>query len=209
MSEDNLVTISVKIYKWQKELLEKKAINKSQLIRDLLTQYFKGSGNVEGIDKYFIELEDVKEIIRKAEAKKQDIESLISKLKDEAFKLLQAKFEEIELAFKEYSELIEEAKKRVHEIEAELLERYEQLKKAEQEEEDSELIELIKEVFKPALEHPRGVDGWAEEIGVHTLKVRFEKLLPNMARERGIKLNLRKAKEIIEKYYPEIAKYLS
>ncbi len=42
----------------------------------------------------------------------------------------------------------------------------------------------------------------------HTIKVRFEKVLPNMARNRGIRVNLREAREVLRKHYPEIAKYL-
>ena len=205
--EEGYVVTSVKIYKWQFELLKKKNLKLSTMVREWLTQYFKGADNVSDHDRYFAELEDVKEIIRKAEAKKQDIESLISKLKDEAFKLLQAKFEEIELAFKEYSELIEEAKKRVQEIEAELLERYEVLREAGGEG-DLELRGLIEEVFEDVLRD--GVDNWVRSkvAGERGIKVLFEKVLPNKAKERGIKLDLKKAKEIIKKYYPEIAKYL-
>jgi DNA repair exonuclease SbcCD ATPase subunit len=204
MSEDDLVTLSIRVYRWQKELLEKQPINKSQLIRDLLTQYFKGE-TVKSSERRRVLIEEAKELIKEAESKKSDFKAMIEQTKEEILKFTQAKLEQLDKFYKEYESLIEKAKEKVKE--AEELDKV--MVTIKQEEEDSELMELIEEVFKPALEHPRGVDGWAEEMGVHTLKVRFEKLLPNMARERGIKLNLRKAKEIIEKYYPEIAKYLS
>ena len=189
-SEDNLVTLSIRIYKWQKELLERQPINKSQLIRDLLTQYFKGSGNVNEIGKYFIELEEIRKEL-----------SNVRKIFEEG-----KKFVEI---INQGLATLDKLEKRVHEIESELLERYEQLKKAKQGDEESKLKELIEKAFKPVLEYPRGVDGWAEDKGIHTFKVRFERVLPNMAKERGIKIDLKRAKENIQKYYPDIAKYLS
>ena len=188
--KDEGIIISVRIYKWQKELLERQPINKSQLIRDLLTQYFKGSGNVDEIDKYFIELEEIKKEL-----------SNVRKIFEEGKKFIEI--------INQGLATLDKLEKRVHEIESELLERYEQLKKAKQEDEESKLKELIEEAFKPVLEYPRGVDGWAEDKGTHTFNVRFSKVLPKMAKERGIKLDLKKAKEIIQKYYPDIAKYLS
>lgn len=210
MKDEGFVVTSIKIYKWQFELIKKKNLKLSTMVREWLTQYFKGSDKVSNLDRYFAELEEAKELIQKAEAKKQEIASLIPRLKEEAFKLLQAKFEEIELIFKEYSELIEEAKRKVQEVEQELKQLAEQEDKMKQEVEESELKELIEEVYKDALEHPMGVDAWVEKsiAGVNGIKVRFEKVLPNMAEKRGIKINLEKAKEIIEKYYPDIAKYL-
>ncbi len=210
MKDEGFVVTSIKIYKWQFELIKKKNLKLSTMVREWLTQYFKGSDKVSNLDRYFAELEEAKELIQKAEAKKQEIASLIPRLKEEAFKLLQAKFEEIELIFKEYSELIEEAKRKVQEVEQELKQLAEQEDKMKQEVEESELKELIEEVYKDALEYPMGVDAWVEKsiAGVNGIKVRFEKVLPNMAEKRGIKINLEKAKEIIEKYYPDIAKYL-
>ena len=188
MSEDNLVTLSIRVYRWQKELLEKKAINKSQLIRDLLTQHFKGSGSVEGIDKYFIELEEIKKEL--AEVKKIFEEG--------------KKFVEI---INPGLATLDKLEKRVQEIEAELLERYEVLREAGGEG-DLGLRGLIEEVFEDVLRD--GVDNWVRSkvAGERGIKVLFEKVLPNKAKERGIKLDLKKAKEIIKKYYPEIAKYL-
>ena len=204
MSEDDLVTLSIRVYRWQKELLEKQPINKSQLIRDLLTQYFKGE-TVKSSERRRVLIEEAKELIKEAESKKSDFKAMIEQTKEEILKFTQAKLEQLDKFYKEYESLIEKAKEKVKE--AEELDKV--MVTIKQEEEDSELMELIEEVFKPALEHPRGVDAWVEEsLAPNPIKVRFEKVLPNMARERGIKLDLKKAKEIIEKYYPEIAKYL-
>ena len=185
MSETDLVTLSIRIYKWQKELLERQPINKSELIRDLLTQYFKG-GSMGIKDKNRVLIEEAKEAIKKAEEEKRELERI----------------------FKEYSELIEEAKRKVQEVEQELKQLAEQEDRIKQEDEESELKGLIEEVYDDVLE--RGVDGWVRDniAGANGIKVRFYKVLPKMAKERGIKLDLKKAKEIIQKYYPEIAKYL-